>query len=280
MRLLITGAGGQLGTELILYCEKTQIQYIKANSSDFDIADEKATIDFIFSYCPDAVINCAAYNAVDNAETDSERCYKTNALGAANIAKACKKCNAKFVHISTDYVFDGLKNSAYETDDKTNPLSIYGKSKETGERFIQEITSKFFIVRTSWLFSIFRNNFVKTMMQIGQKSPEVKVIDDQIGSPTYAKDLAPLLIALAETDKYGIYHATNDGCCSWYEFAREIMRAGELSCNVIPISTDNYKQQAKRPRNSTLSKEKLDKNGFNRLPSWEDALARCIESME
>lgn len=272
MKVLVTGANGQLGYDVVKELQKQNIECYGATRKDFDIIDFKATENFITNYMPDAIIHCAAYTAVDKAEDEPELCYKVNAEATENIAKICKKISAKLLYISTDYVFDGTKNGFYEVDDKTNPINVYGKSKLLGEIAVQRILKKYFIVRISWVFGEHGNNFVKTMLRLGKEHKEINVVSDQYGSPTYTADLAPLLVEMIKTDRYGIYHATNEGVCSWAEFAEEIFKIANMNVKVNHITTADYPIKAKRPLNSKLSKLSLLGNKFSLLSSVEYVL--------
>lgn len=274
MKILVTGANGQLGHDILLNLAARGIDGIPADIADFDITQAAATEQFIAAHQPDAVIHCAAYTAVDKAEDDAEVCQLINVTGTENIACACQKINAKMVYISTDYVFPGTGDIPYETSAQTAPLSIYGKTKLVGEIAVQQLLTRYFIVRTSWVFGRNGNNFVKTMLRLGKEREEVNVVSDQIGSPTYTVDLAHLLVDMAFSELYGIYHATNEGFCSWAEFAMEIFRQAGISTRVNFISSDQFPTRAHRPLNSRLSKASLNDAGFRRLPTWEDALER------
>lgn len=276
VKVLVTGARGQLGYDVVERLKELNIEHIGVDKEEFDLTDEKETKEFIKSYKPDVVVHCAAYTAVDKAEDEKELCHAVNVLGTRYVAEACKEIDAKMVYISTDYVFDGEKKEPYEVDDKPNPINYYGLTKYLGEREVQNILEKYFIVRISWVFGKNGINFVKTMLRLGQERKELRVVCDQVGSPTYTYDLAKLLCEMIQTDKYGIYHATNEGYCSWYEFACEIFKTARMDVKVIPIQSDEYPTKAKRPRNSRLSKNKLELMGFNLLPHWRDALERYI----
>lgn len=276
MKALVTGMGGQLGYDVIKELEKRNIDCIGADRAEFDITDFKAAHKFITDYMPDVVIHCSAYTAVDKAEDEPELCYLVNAVGTENIAKICKEIDAKMIYISTDYVFDGTKDGYYEVDDMPNPINVYGKSKFAGEKFVQEILQKYFIVRISWVFGINGNNFVKTMLRLGKERSELNVVADQIGSPTYTVDLASLLVDMVQTDKYGIYHATNEEECSWAEFAEKIFKVAKLNVKVNNITTAEYPTKARRPMNSRMSKVSL---GSQKLPSWENALRRYLNTL-
>ena len=276
MKILVTGANGQLGHDILLNLAARGIDGIPADIAEFDITQAAATEQFIVAHQPDAVIHCAAYTAVDKAEDDVELCRRVNVTGTENIARACLKANAKMVYVSTDYVFSGTGDAPYETLAQTAPLSTYGKTKLGGEHVVEQLLKRYFIVRTSWVFGKNGNNFVKTMLRLGKENEAVNVVCDQIGSPTYAVDLARLLVDMALSEQYGIHHATNEGFCSWAEFAQTIFRKAGLPTRVNFITSDQYPVRARRPFNSRLSKEKLEEAGFRRLPSWEDALDRFL----
>lgn len=276
MRVLVTGAKGQLGFDVINELNKRKIECLGVDIDDFDITDEKAVTSFIKTYYPDAVIHCSAYTAVDKAEDNAELCRRVNAEGPRNIAQICKEINSKMVYISTDYVFSGTGDHAHEVDDPTGPLGIYGKTKLEGELAVKGILTKYFIVRISWAFGENGNNFVKTMLRLGKERDEVSVVCDQIGSPTYTADLALLLCDMIMTEKYGTYHATNEGFCSWAEFAQEIFKLAGYSSKINFIPTSEYPTRAIRPLNSRLSKKSLDEGAFLHLPIWQDALKRYL----
>lgn len=272
MKVLVTGVGGQLGYDVIKELEKRNIDCIGADREEFDITDFKAARKFITENMPDAVIHCSAYTDVEKAEDEPELCYLVNAVGTKNIADICKEIDAKMIYISTDYVFDGTKDGYYEVDDNPNPINVYGKTKLAGEKVVQEVLDKYFIVRISWVFGINGNNFVKTMLRLGKERSELSVVDDQIGSPTYTVDLAPLLVDMVQTDKYGIYHATNEGECSWAKFAEEIFKVANMDVKVNKITTAEYPTKAKRPMNSRMSKKKLILMNFKILSNWKVSL--------
>ncbi len=279
MKILVTGAKGQLGQEICAYLAAAGIPHKGVGSSDFDLTDEAATLSAIGAYRPDGVIHCAAYTAVDKAETDKELCYRINVSGTAHVAKACKELNARMLYVSTDYVFDGQGDTPFETDAKIAPVNHYGLTKAQGEHEVASRLEKYFIVRISWVFGLHGNNFVKTMLRLGGQQESVRVVGDQAGSPTYVGDVAPLMCQMIQTEKYGVYHATNEGYCSWHEFAVEIMRQANLPCRVEMISTSEYPTAAKRPQNSRLSKLSLDAEDFERLPGWQDALGRYLSTI-
>lgn len=278
MKVLVTGANGQLGYDVVKELQKQNIECYGTSRQDFDIVDFEATENFIKNYMPDAVIHCAAYTAVDKAEDEQGLCYLVNASATENIAKICKKINAKMLYISTDYVFDGTKDGFYEVDDEPNPINVYGKTKLLGEEAVQKILDKYFVVRISWVFGEQGNNFVKTMLRLGKEHKEISVVADQYGSPTYTADLAPLLVEMIQTDKYGIYHATNEGVCTWAEFAEEIFKTAGMDVKVNHITTAEYPTRAIRPMNSRLSKTSLVINNFKTLDNWEIALGKYIKN--
>ena len=284
MRVLVTGVKGQLGFDVMNELKKRDIEGIGVDVDEMDITDAEACRKVITEAGPDAVIHCAAYTAVDAAETNMEICRKVNAGGTRNIAVVCRDLDIKMMYISTDYVFNGQGERPWEPDDEREPLNAYGQSKYEGELAIEELVKKFFTVRIAWVFGVNGKNFIKTMLRLGKERGAVSVVDDQIGSPTYTYDLARLLVDMIQTDRYGRYHATNEGLCSWYEFAVEIFKqAGMDEVKVTPVSTAEYTamypNQAKRPMNSRISKEKLSENGFERLPSWQDALGRYLKEI-
>lgn len=280
MKILVTGVGGQLGYDVCKVLDARKIENKGVDLADFDITDAQATWEYIVSYHPDAVIHCSAWTAVDKAEDELETVRAVNTEGARNIASACKEIGAKMLYLSTDYVFPGTGDRLYEPDDPTGPLDAYGKTKLGGELAVKELLDRYFIVRISWVFGKNGNNFVKTMLRLAETKSELNVVCDQIGSPTYTADLAPLLCDMVMTDKYGTYHATNEGICSWAEFAEEIFRLAGKQVKVNYIPTSEYPTRAVRPLNSRMSKDKLEEAGFARLPHWKDALQRYIKELE
>lgn len=280
MKVLVTGANGQLGYDVVKELQKQNIECYGAARKDFDIVDFNGTEKFIANYMPDVVIHCAAYTSVDKAEDEQGLCYLVNASATENIAEFCRKINAKMMYISTDYVFDGAKDGFYEVDDEPNPINVYGKTKLLGEQAVQRILDKYFIVRISWVFGEHGNNFVKTMLRLGKERKEISVVADQYGSPTYTADLAALLVEMIKTDKYGVYHATNEGVCTWAEFAEEIFKIAKLDVKVNHITTEEYPTRARRPMNSRMNKNSLVKNEFCLLNNWHKALKNLIFSKE
>ncbi|MBN1072379.1 dTDP-4-dehydrorhamnose reductase [Clostridium botulinum] len=277
--ILVTGANGQLGYDVIKELKKRNIKCIGTTRKELDITNYNEVSKYIEELKPECVIHCAAYTAVDKAEDEEDICTKVNVYGTENIAKVCKIINAKMIYISSDYVFDGAGDKPHEIDETPNPLSVYGSSKYNGELKVKSYLKKYFIVRTSWVFGLNGSNFVKTMLKLGKEKESLNVVCDQIGSPTYTVDLAVLLCDMAVSEKYGIYHATNEGFCSWAEFAEEIMNIANLNCEINYISTSEYKTKAVRPLNSRLDNERLLDNGFNYLPSWKNALNRYMKEL-
>lgn len=280
IKVLVTGVTGQLGYDVVKRLNQLQIESIGVGRADFDITDRAQTEAYIRDCKPDVVVHCAAYTAVDKAEDEKEKCYAANVYGTRNIAEACKNIDAKMIYISSDYVFDGEGSDAQKEVKPTAPVGYYGYSKEQGELFVKDILIKYFIIRTSWLFGKNGHNFVGMMLKLGQTKDEINVVNNQIGAPTYTSDLAVLICDMLQTTKYGTYHAANEGYCSWYEFATEIFKQAGLNIKVNSIPASEYLTKAKRPLNSRLSKEMLDKKGFNRLPCWEDALKRYLEEIK
>lgn len=280
MKVLVTGVKGQLGYDVVNELTKRGHIAIGTDIEEMDITDAKSVDSVIKENAPDAVIHCAAYTAVDAAEDNVELCRKINAEGTQNIANVCKDVDIKMIYISTDYVFDGEGERAWEPDDERTPLNVYGQTKYEGELAVQNTLDKYFIVRIAWVFGVNGKNFIKTMLNLGKTRDSLTVVNDQFGSPTYTFDLARLLVDMVETDKYGIYHATNEGICTWYEFACEIFRQAGIDVKVSPVSAAEYPAKAKRPSNSRMSKDKLTENGFEKLPTWQDALSRYLKEIE
>lgn len=280
MKVFVTGVRGQLGYDVVKELEKRGMEAVGVDIQEMDITDKHSVDSVIGEAAPDAVIHCAAYTAVDAAEDNEELCRRVNAEGTQNIANKCKKLNIPMIYISTDYVFDGEGTRPWEPEDERNPLNIYGQTKYEGELAVQNTLEKYFIVRIAWVFGLNGKNFVKTMLNLGKTRDHLTVVNDQFGSPTYTYDLARLLVDMIGTDKYGVYHATNEGICTWYEFACEIFRMAGVDVKVDPVTADQYPAKAKRPSNSRMSKEKLTENGFEKLPTWQDALKRYLEVLE
>ena len=277
MKILVTGARGQLGSDICKKLDARKILNKGVDVESFDITNKDAVNNAFSKYTPDAVIHCAAYTAVDKAEDEPELCRRINEDGTRYIAEACKKAGAKMIYISTDYVFPGDGLNFYKPHDPTDAISVYGKTKLAGEKVVSEILEKFFIVRISWVFGSNGNNFVKTMLRLGKERESLSVVCDQIGSPTYTAELAGLLCDMVLTDNFGIYHATNEGVCSWAEFAEEIFLQSGMSTKVKHIAASDYPTKAARPLNSRLDKTCLDNVGFSRLSHWKDALGDFLK---
>lgn len=286
MKILVTGVKGQLGYEIVKELKsRGYSDVLGIDREEMDITNENEVNDVIESYNPSVIFHCAAWTQVDLAEDEYDKCYAVNVDGTKNIALAANKIDAKMFYISTDYVFDGTKDGLYEIDDEVNPRSVYGETKYLGEKVVRENVSKHFITRISWVFGINGNNFIKTMLKLADFKNELNIVDDQVGSPTYTFDLAKLLVDMAETTKYGIYHATNSGFCSWATLAEYVFKIIDKPIKVNKVSTEEYLEltgtkQAYRPRNSKLSKQSLVKNGFENLPDWKAATKRYIKELK
>ena len=301
MKVLVTGVGGQLGHDVMNELASRGYEGIGSDIKEtysgiqdgtavttmpyvpMDITDAASVEKVLTEAAPDVVVHCAAWTAVDLAEDEDKKdiVKAVNATGTKNIADVCKKLDCKMVYISTDYVFNGEGLRPWEPDDHREPLNVYGLTKYEGEIAVEQNLEKYFIVRIAWVFGVNGKNFIKTMLRLGQERGAVSVVNDQIGSPTYTYDLSKLLVAMIQTDKYGRYHATNEGLCSWYEFACEIFRqAGMDEVKVTPVDSSAFPVKAKRPSNSRLNKDKLTENGFERLPAWQDALGRYLEELK
>lgn len=280
MKVFVTGVRGQLGYDVVNELEKRGHIAIGVDIEELDITDAAAVDKMITEVDPDAVIHCAAWTAVDAAEDNEDKCRQVNAGGTENIAKVCKKLNCKMMYISTDYIFDGKGTRPWEPDDPvTTPLNVYGQTKYEGELAVRDNVEKFFIVRIAWVFGKGKN-FIKTMLNLAKTHDHLTVVNDQYGTPTYTYDLARLLVDMIETDKYGNYHATNEGgYITWYDFACEIFRQAGVDIEVEPVSSAQYAAKAKRPENSRMNKQKLVDNGFQPLPDWRDALGRYLETL-
>lgn len=290
MRVLVTGVNGQLGYDVVKELKKRGHNPVGVDREQMDLTVPSQIKECIEKVNPEAIIHCAAYTAVDAAEDNEELCRQVNAYAVRDIAQCAKNLDIPMIYISTDYVFNGEKglkdiNSEevdtskylmYIESDETNPRNIYGKTKLEGELYVKDLLDKYYIVRISWVFGENGNNFIDTMLRLAKDIDKLNVIHDQIGSPTYTKDLAPLIVDMIESDKYGIYHATNEGFCSWYDFAKEIFKVANIDIEVIPIATSQYPTKAQRPMNSKMSKQKLIDNGFKTLRSWEDAVDEYI----
>ena len=280
MKVLVTGGLGQLGQDVLEALERRNIPCLGVDRDDFDLTHGEDVSRFVADYAPTAIVHCAAYTAVDRAEKEPEVCCAINGMGTMNIVRAANACGAKMVYISTDYVFNGTGTRPWEPEDETEPLNVYGLSKAQGETAVRSLLKRFFILRTSWVFGAHGNNFVRTMLRLGAEKSELRVVGDQIGSPTYTRDLAALIVEMIQTGKYGIYHARNEGFISWAEFAEMIMRKAKLPCRIIPIPSAEYPTAARRPLNSRMNGSKIQANGFTPLPSVEDALDRFLREID
>ncbi|MBP3608784.1 MAG: dTDP-4-dehydrorhamnose reductase [Lachnospiraceae bacterium] len=293
MRVFVTGVAGQLGHDVVNELRKRGHEAVgsdvmvmeDASFEQLDITDREAVVQVLEKVQPDAVVHCAAWTAVDLAEEEDkvDKVRAINAGGTRNIAEACKKLDCKMIYISTDYVFDGQGETPWQPDCKDyKPLNVYGQTKLEGELAVSELLEKFFIVRIAWVFGVNGKNFIKTMLNVGKKYDTVRVVCDQVGTPTYTYDLARLLVDMAESEKYGYYHATNEGgYISWYDFTCEIFKQAGYNTKVVPVTTKEYGlSKAARPYNSRLDKSKLEENGFAPLPSWQDALARYLKEID
>lgn len=277
MKIVITGAKGQLGTELINQLQiNDKYEVIPTDRGELNIIDINDVNKFLLNHKPDVVINCAAHTAVDLCETDVENAYKINAIGPRNLAIVCEKIGAKLVQVSTDYVFDGNGNRPYREDDITCPNSIYGTSKLMGENFVKEFCSKYFIVRTAWLYGE-GNNFVRTMLKLAETNKELNVVNDQFGSPTSTVDLAKAIIHLISTEHYGTYHGTCEGQCSWYDFAKKIFELKNIDIKVNPVTSEEFKRPAPRPAYSVLDNFMLKLVGLNSFRNWEESLKEYLD---
>ena len=275
MKLLVTGVKGQLGHDIVKECQKRNIEAVGVDVDEMDITNAKQVDKVIKKNKYDAVVHCAAWTAVDKAEDEIDACTKVNVVGTKNIVKVCKELDIPLMYFSTDYVFDGQGESEWKEYDERHPLNVYGQTKYEGELAVQTL-NRYFIVRIAWVFGVNGNNFIKTMLRLGKAHGAVSVVNDQIVSPTYTYDLAKLCVQMIQTNKYGIYHATNEGYCTWYEFAKEIFKIGNIDIKVNPITTSEYSTMAARPMNSKMSKNKLIKNEFNKLDNWKESVKKYI----
>lgn len=280
MKVLVTGYNGQLGYDVVQALEKQGFEAKGIDLQDLDITNELAVRDYLINYNPTHVVHCAAYTAVDRAEEDAEVCEKVNVKGTRYIAQVCRTLNIPMMYFSTDYVFDGEGTTPYEVQDRPDPKSVYGMTKYKGEVEVRNMVNDYYIIRISWVFGENGNNFIKTMLKLAKTKSELNVVADQIGSPTYTADLAKLVVEMLVSNKFGIYHATNEGFCSWAEFASYIFECANKDVVVHPIPTSEYPTKAKRPLNSRMSKQSLIDAGFALLPSWQDATKRYIDTLK
>ncbi len=279
MKVLVTGYAGQLGYDTIRLLEARGIDCRGVDMADFDLTDGQAVRDYVQTYRPTVIVHCAAYTNVDKAESQPEICAAVNGMGTVNIVRAAITVGAKVVFISTDYVFPGTGDQPWKINDPYGPRNVYGMSKVQGEDAVRSLMTRYFILRTSWVFGKNGHNFVRTMIRLGKEKKEIRVVDDQIGSPTYTRDLARVICDMIMTEKYGIYHVRNEGFMSWYDFAKMIMDKTGLPCRVLPVPSSEYPTPAKRPLNSRLDGSRLAEAGFEPMPSVEDALERYLEEI-
>lgn len=278
-KVLITGAKGQLGTSICNSLSNYDFEVIAIDKDNFDLTNRQVTIEYINKVKPDVVIHCAAYVLVDKAEEDRDLCYDVNVNATKNIVDACLMVDTKLIYFSTDYVLSAEGEDEIFEDHETNALNHYGETKRLGEEYIIKNMTKYFIFRISWIYGIYGNNFIKTMLKLAETKDEISVVYDQVGSPTFTNDIADMMHKFIDSDKYGIYNMTNEGFCSWYDFAVRIFELSNISMKVNKISSDDYVTLAKRPKNSRLSKKKLLDNGFGLLPTWDDALQRYMKEL-
>lgn len=278
MNVLVTGINGQLGHDVALVLADRGINVLAPTHSEMDITDKNAICSYFQKYKPEALIHCAAYTAVDKAEDEPDLCRKVNVDGTRYLVECCAEGDIPMMYISTDYVFDGTGERPWEPEDPTQPINTYGLSKRDGELEVLKL-DKYFVIRISWVFGINGNNFVKTMLRLSDSKDSLNIVDDQYGSPTYTKDLAELISDMIVTKRYGIYHAHNEGVCSWADFAEEIFRVSGKEVKVVRITSDQYPMKAKRPANSRMSTVKLKSNGFFLLPDWKNAVRRYLNEL-
>ncbi len=281
--ILITGSKGQLGNEMQLVAKRVpELKFHFTDVDELDITNVEAIENFVTGNNINFIVNCAAYTAVDKAETEFVLCNKINAKAVKNIAEVAVKHDISIIHVSTDYVFNGENSKPYTEDDEVCPVSVYGKSKLEGEKLLFETMPEAIVIRTSWLYSSFGNNFVKTMMKLGVERDSLNVIFDQVGTPTYAADLAEAIVTILKSEKFtpGIFHFSNEGVCSWYDFALKIHQMAGIKCNVNPIESKEYHFPTPRPHYSVLNKSKIKKTYNIIIPHWETSLAKCIELLK
>jgi dTDP-4-dehydrorhamnose reductase len=280
MKVLVTGYAGQLGYEVVRLLDARGVECRGADLADFNLTDAESVLRYVRDYAPDVIVHCAGYTNVDKAESEPEVCAAVNGMGTVHMVRAALNVGAKLVYISSDYVFPGTGDTPYEINDPYGPKNVYGVSKVQGEDAVRSLMTRYYILRTSWVFGKNGRNFVRTMLRLGAEKKELRVVCDQIGSPTYAKDLARVICDMIATEKYGIYHVRNEGFVSWADFARMIMEKAGLPCRIIPVDSSEYASLAKRPLNSRLSGRKLAEAGFAPMPSVEDALDRYLEELK
>ena len=276
MKILVTGVTGQLGYDCVKQLTQEEHEVRGVSSKEFPLTEPVKMEAYLKKFRPEAVIHCAAYTAVDRAEDEAEACRAVNGEGTRTLARLCREIDAKLIYISTDYVFPGTGEEPYAEDAPTSPVNVYGASKLQGEEAVRELLEKYFIVRISWVFGYNGKNFIRTMLKLAETHDKLTVVDDQVGSPTYTRDLAVLLAEMVKSDKYGTYHATNEGFCSWADLAIETFRQAGVRVEVERVTSDKFPTKAVRPHNSRMSKGALDRAGFQRLPRWQDAVGRYL----
>lgn len=281
MKIIVTGSDGQLGNEFRTLAKTSDWEFIFTDYQELDITDGQAVAKFFEENNPDYCINCAAYTAVDKAESDKERCDAINVNGGTNLAEACDKSGATLIHISTDFVFDGTAHKPLKEDEPTCPVNYYGESKLNAEASITKVLNRHFILRTSWLYSIYGNNFVKTMLRLSETKDELNIIADQIGTPTYARDLAVAIYQIIgnSSEAYGIYNFSNEGTASWYDFTKAIFEYAGVSTKVNPIPTEQYPTPAARPAYSVMDKSKFKNTFKHEIPYWRESLKECVDAL-
>ncbi len=283
MNVLITGANGQLGNEMRVVAKQyTEVDFVFTDVEELNICNADEVDSFVKNLLPDYIVNCAAYTAVDKAETDIDLCRAINCDAVKNLGIAAQKYQAKIIHVSTNYVFDGTSNIPYTETMPTNPQTIYGKTKLEGEKALLSVCNTSFIIRTSWLYSSFGNNFVKTMLRLGNEQDRINVVFDQVGTPTYAADLANAIweIITSKNTDYGVYHFSNEGVCSWYDFTTAIFRLTNTNCQVFPIESSEYPTKTPRPLYSVLNKRKIKSTFAVSIPHWEVSLQKCLQILK
>jgi dTDP-4-dehydrorhamnose reductase len=284
MKVLVTGSKGQLGSEIAFLSSTSQHSFIFSDIEEMDLTKKESILTYLNSNTPDFIISCGAYTAVDKAEDETELAHKVNAIAPQILAEYCVEHKTRLIHVSTDYVFDGASNTPMSEEDATNPQSVYGQTKLDGEKAILRLLSNAYIVRTSWVYSEFGSNFVKTMLRVGSERDEISVVNDQVGTPTYARDLAEAILKIVNeiisgNDHPGVYHFSNEGVCSWYDFAKEIFEQKGITCKINPIPTSAYPTKANRPNYSVFDKSKI-KNTFDvSVPTWSDSLVNCLKNI-
>lgn len=281
MKVMVTGAAGQLGADVVKQLDRLRIENKGVDLRDFNLLDQEAVTNAVTAYGPDIIVHCAAYTNVDKAETEPETCCAVNGAGTLNLVRAALSAGAALLYVSTDYVFPGDGEEAFETDSPVGPKNVYGHSKLQGEEVVRTLMTRYWIVRTSWVFGLNGKNFVRTMLRLGREKRELTVVNDQVGSPTYTPDLARVICDLIRGTRYGIYHATNRGWCSWADFAEEIMRLSGYDCRIRQVTSEEYAgSHTRRPKNSRMSMKSLEQAGVGLPETWQDALAAYLKELK